>query len=208
VFIANPNNPTGTWLQGDALREFIARAPAHTLVVLDEAYLEYARVDGVAEGLAWVDEFPNLVLLRTFSKAYGLAGARIGYAVSHPEVASAMDRIRPAFNVSSLAQVAGVAALSDPAHVIAVAERTVAERRRMEGILRARGVRFVPSVANFLLIEVGEGAAAINESLLRAGLIVRPVGGYGLPRHLRVTVSLPEHNDRFLAELQRLLSQS
>jgi histidinol-phosphate aminotransferase len=205
VFIANPNNPTGTWLQGDALREFIARAPAHTLVVLDEAYLEYARVDGVAEGLAWVDEFPNLVLLRTFSKAYGLAGARIGYAVSHPEVADAMDRIRPAFNVSSLAQVAGVAALSDPAHVIAVAERTVAERRRMEGILRARGVRFVPSVANFLLIEVGEGAAAINESLLRAGLIVRPVGGYGLPRHLRVTVSLPAHNDRFLLELQRLL---
>jgi histidinol-phosphate aminotransferase len=207
VFIANPNNPTGTWLEGGALREFIARAPAHTLVVLDEAYLEYARVDGVAEGLAWVDEFPNLVLLRTFSKAYGLAGARIGYAVSHPEVASAMDRIRPAFNVSSLAQAAAIAALSDPAHVLAVAKRTVAERRRMEGILRARGVRFVPSVANFLLIEVGEGAAALNESLLRAGLIVRPVGGYGLPRHLRVTVSLPAHNDRLLLELQRLLPQ-
>jgi histidinol-phosphate aminotransferase len=207
VFIANPNNPTGTWLDGDALRAFIANAPTHTLVVLDEAYLEYARVDDVAEGLAWVDEFPNLVLLRTFSKAYGLAGARIGYAVSHPEVANAMDRIRPAFNVGSLAQAAGVAALTDLAHVEQVAQRTVAERRRMEGILRERGVRFVPSVANFLLIEVGEGAAAINENLLRAGLIVRPVGGYGLPRHLRVTVGMPAHNDRLLAELQRLMAK-
>jgi histidinol-phosphate aminotransferase len=205
VFIANPNNPTGTWLEGDALRGFLRAAPAHTLVVLDEAYLEYARADGVAEGLAWVDEFPNLVLLRTFSKAYGLAGARIGYAVSHASVASAMDRIRPAFNVSSLAQAAAIGALGDPAHVQGVAARTVAERRRMEGILRVRGVRFAPSVANFLLIEVGDAAAVLNEALLRAGLIVRPVGGYGLPRHLRVTVSLPAHNDRFLAELQRLL---
>lgn len=205
VFIANPNNPTGTWLEGAALRAFIAAAPRHTLVVLDEAYLEYARVDGVADGLAWIDEFPNLVLLRTCSKAYGLAGARIGYAVSHPSVADALDRIRPAFNVNNLAQAAGCAALTDLAHVEQVAQRTVAERRRMEGILRARGVPFVPSAANFLLVEVGEGAAAVNEALLRAGLIVRPVGGYGLPRHLRITVGKPEHNDRLLAELQRIL---
>lgn len=205
VFIANPNNPTGTWLEGGALRAFLAAAPAHTLVVLDEAYLEYARVEGVEQGLGWLELFPNLVLLRTFSKAYGLAGARIGYALSHPSVAEAMNRIRPAFNVSSLGQAAAIAALGDPGHVQAVAERTVAERQRMQGILNERGVRFVPSVANFLLIEVGEGAAGLYEGLLRAGLIVRPVGGYGLPRHLRVTVSLREHNDRLLAELQRLL---
>lgn len=205
VFIANPNNPTGTWLEGEPLRAFLRAAPAHTLVVLDEAYLEYARESGVADGLAWLDEFPNLVLLRTFSKAHGLAGARIGYALSHPSVASAMDRIRPAFNVGSLAQAAAIGALGDLAHVQRVAQRTAAERQRMETILRGRGVRFVPSVANFLLIEVGEGAARIYENLLRAGLIVRPVGGYGLPRHLRVTVSLPAHNDRLLAELQRLL---
>jgi histidinol-phosphate aminotransferase len=205
VFIANPNNPTGTWLDTAALRAFLAAAPSHTLVVLDEAYLEYATLDGVANGLAWVEEFPNLVLLRTFSKAYGLAGARIGYAVSHPSVADAMDRIRPAFNVNSLGQAAAAAALGDQAHVQGVAQRTVAERRRIESVLRERGMRFVPTVANFLLVEVGEGAPAFYEALLRAGLIVRPVGGYGLPRHLRITVGLREHNDRLLAELQRLM---
>jgi len=212
VFIANPNNPTGTWVGPDALREFIRAAPAHTLVVLDEAYVDYALHDGVPDSLGWVHEFPRLVLLRTFSKAWGLAGLRVGYAVSHPEVADALDRIRPAFNVNSLGQAAAEAALGDTAHVQLVTTQTVAERRRVEAALRALGVPFVPSVANFLLIEVGQdearGARALNEQLLRAGIIVRPVGGYGLPGHLRVSIGLPEHNDRFLAQLTRLLHKS
>jgi histidinol-phosphate aminotransferase len=215
VFIANPNNPTGTWVGPEALREFIAAVPAHALVVLDEAYLDYALLDGVPDSLQWVREFPRLVLVRTFSKAWGLAGLRLGYSVSHPEVADALDRVRPAFNVNTLAQVAGVAALDDLPHVQRVAAQTVAERRRVEAALRALGVPFAPSAANFLLVEVGQdqdqgqdqGKAArdINEQLLRAGIIVRPVGGYGLPRHLRVSIGLPEHNDRFLFELERLL---
>jgi len=209
VFIANPNNPTGTWVGPGPLREFIAAVPDHALVVLDEAYLDYALLDGVPDSIDWVREFPRLVLLRTFSKAWGLAGLRLGYAVSHPEVADALDRVRPAFNVNSLAQAAGAAALGDVAHVEHVAAMTVAERRRVEAALRAMRVPFVPSATNFLLIEVGRQggpeARDINEQLLRAGIIVRPVGGYGLPRHLRVSIGLPAHNDRFLAELARLL---
>ena len=117
VFIANPNNPTGTWVDREPLREFIAAAPAHTLVVLDEAYVEYARLGGCDTGLPWLSEFPNLVLVRTFSKAYGLAGVRVGFSVSHPEVADALNRIRPAFNVSNIAQAGAAAALADQAHV-------------------------------------------------------------------------------------------
>lgn len=208
VFIANPNNPTGTWVGPGALREFIAAVPSHALVVLDEAYLDYALLDGVPDSLEWVREFPRLVLVRTFSKAWGLAGLRLGYAVSHPEVADVLDRIRPAFNVNSLAQAAGTAALGDPAHVQRVAAATVAERRRVEAALRALGVPFAPSAANFLLVEVGEAARDVNEQLLRAGIIVRPVAGYGLPRHLRISIGLPAHNDRLLAELARLAGQS
>ncbi len=207
VFIANPNNPTGTWVEPGPLREFIAAVPQHVLVVLDEAYLDYALLDGVPDSLDWVREFPRLVILRTFSKAWGLAGLRLGFAVSHPEVADALDRVRPAFNVNSLAQAAGAAALGDAAHVARVAAMTVAERRRVEAALRALNVPFVPSAANFLLVEVGEGARDINEQLLRAGIIVRPVAGYGLPRHLRVSIGLPAHNDRLLAELARLLGR-
>jgi len=206
VFIANPNNPTGTWVGPGPLREFIASVPDHALVVLDEAYLDYALHDGVPDSLEWLRGFPRLVLLRTFSKAWGLAGLRLGYAVSHPEIADALDRVRPAFNVNSLAQAAGVAALGDVAHVARVTATTVAERRRVEAALRALGVPFAPSAANFLLVEAGEGARELNEQLLRAGIIVRPVGGYGLPRHLRITIGLPGHNDRLLAELARLMN--
>jgi histidinol-phosphate aminotransferase len=205
VFIANPNNPTGTWVDHQRLRAFIAAAPARTLVVLDEAYVEYARLSGCETGLPWVSEFPNLVLVRTLSKAYGLAGVRVGFAVSHPEVADALNRIRPAFNVSNVAQAGAVAAIADQPYVHEVARRVVAERERMAQALRALGVRFVPSAGNFLLVEVG-AAADIYEQLLRGGVIVRPVAGYGLPRHLRVSVGLPEQNDRLLQLLAKLLS--
>ena len=137
VFIANPNNPTGTWVDRERLYRFIAAAPAHTLVVLDEAYVEYARLSGCGSGLAWLKEFPNLVLVRTFSKAYGLAGVRVGYSVSHPEVADALNRIRPAFNVSNVAQAGAMAALADQSHVERAAGLVVAERERVATALRA-----------------------------------------------------------------------
>jgi histidinol-phosphate aminotransferase len=204
VFIANPNNPTGTWVDRDRLRTFIAEAPAHTLVVLDEAYVEYARLSGCETCLPWLSESPNLVLVRTFSKAYGLAGVRIGFSVSHPEVADALNRIRPAFNVSNVAQAGAAAALADQSHVEQGARLVVKERERMAEDLRALGVPVAPSAGNFLLIEVG-AASQVYERLLRGGVIVRPVAGYGLPKHLRVTVGLPEQNDRFLQLLGSLL---
>ncbi len=205
VFIANPNNPTGTWVDSTALRAFIAAVPAHALVVLDEAYLEYAALSGVGDGLGWREEFPQLVLVRTFSKAFGLAGARVGYAISHPEVADALNRIRPAFNVSNIAQAGAAAALSDLRHVRESARLVVAERERLASALRALAVPFAPSAANFLMVDVGPRAPQIYEQLLRGGVIVRPLGGYGLPRHLRISVGLPEQNDRLVRVLGELL---
>jgi histidinol-phosphate aminotransferase len=174
-------------------------------VVLDEAYLEYAALSGLADGLAWRQEFPQLVLVRTFSKAFGLAGARVGYAVSHPEVADALNRIRPAFNVSNVAQAGAAAALTDLRHVQESARLVVAERERVAAGLRALAVPFAPSAANFLMVDVGPRAPQIYEQLLRGGVIVRPLAGYGLAQHLRISVGLPEQNDRLLRLLGELL---
>lgn len=201
VFIANPNNPTGTWVDPQALRRFIASQPSSTLIVLDEAYLEYGRLQGCQDAVSWVAEFPNLVVLRTFSKAYGLAGLRVGYGISHPEVADVLNRLRPAFNVNTLAQVAAVAALADQAHMLDSVGRTVSELRRVETQLKATGWHCIPSAANFVLVRVGPGAAPLNERLLKAGVIVRPVAGYGLPDYLRLSIGLPADNDRLLAIL-------
>ena len=205
VFIANPNNPTGTWLEAAALRAFIAAAPPHTLVVLDEAYYEYARYAGCEGATDWLQQFPNLVVLRTMSKGYGLAGMRIGYAISHPEVADALNRIRPAFNVSNVAQAGAIAALADQAHVEQVAARTIAGREHLQAALSALGLRYAPSAANFLLVEIGARAPEIYEQLLRGGIIVRPTAGYGLARHLRISIGLPEQNNKLIALLGQLL---
>jgi histidinol-phosphate aminotransferase len=205
VFIANPNNPTGTWVEPDALRSFVESTPAHALVVLDEAYYEFATLSGCPSVLPWVADHPNLIVLRTFSKGYGLAGLRVGYAVSHPEIADAMNRYRPAFNVSNVAQAAAIAALGDQQHVQVAARRIVAERERVAGALRTLGVPFAPSVGNFLMVEAGAEAPRIYDQLLRGGVIVRPIGGYGLPRHLRISVGKPEQNDRLLRLLEPML---
>lgn len=204
VFIANPNNPTGTWVDRQMLRQFIAGAPDHLLVVLDEAYLEYGLAQGLQDGMAWIHEFPNLVLLRTFSKAYGLAGIRVGYSVSHPEVADTLNRLRPAFNVNSIAQAGAAAALADQAHMQQCIATTAGELQRVATQLRALGLHHAPSAANFLMVRVGPRAAQIYSDLLKAGIIVRPLGGYGLPEYLRVSIGRPEENDRLLHQLSRL----
>jgi histidinol-phosphate aminotransferase len=203
VFIANPNNPTGTWVPARDLREFIARVPPHALVVLDEAYFEYAFGSytgdlALQDGVQWLAGFPNLVVVRTFSKAYGLAGVRVGYAISHPSVADMLNRVRQAFNVSVVGLAGATAALDDPAHLQRVVGVAVAERGRVAAQLARRGTPVLPSAGNFLMLHAGANARARFDALLRRGIIVRPVGNYQLPEHLRVTLGTVEQNDRFL----------
>ena len=205
LFIANPNNPTGTWATPATVKAVLERVPPSTLVVLDEAYLEYGCERGAQNGLSWLPEHPNLVIVRTFSKAYGLAGARVGYAVSHPEVAEVLNRLRPAFNVNSVAQAGAAAALEDQAHMHRTVSATMQELSRVEEALRALGLWFAPSACNFLLVHGGERAGELYERLLRAGLIVRPLGSYGLGEYLRISIGLPQQNERLLRELERLL---
>jgi histidinol-phosphate aminotransferase len=198
VFIANPNNPTGTFEPAAAVRDFLQRVPRDVLVVLDEAYFEYAGGLGLQDGIQWLDDFPNLVVARTFSKAYGLAGVRVGYAVSHPSVADMLNRVRQAFNVSVVGLAGAAAALEDAAHLARVVGVAVAERRRVAVRLAQLGTPVLPSAGNFLLLHAGAEARERFDKLLRAGIIVRPVGNYGLPEHLRVTLGTIEQNDRFL----------
>jgi histidinol-phosphate aminotransferase len=199
VFIANPNNPTGTWMQAGELEAFIATVPAHVIVALDEAYFEYTGGMGLQNGVEWLGRFPNLVVFRTFSKAYGLAGVRVGYAVSHPTVAEMLNRVRQPFNVSVVALAGAAAALDDPEHVRAAVQLAAAERERVAASLQRMGTRVIPSAGNFLLLHAGSNARQRFDDLLRKGIIVRPVGNYQLPEHLRVTLGTVEQNDRFLS---------
>lgn len=198
VFVANPNNPTGTWVEAGALESFIASLPSHVLVALDEAYFEYTAGMPLQDGIRWLDRFPNLVVFRTFSKAYGLAGVRVGYAVSHPSVADMLNRVRQAFNVSTVALAGAAAALDDTTHVAAAVNVAIAERARIAARLTAAGTRVIPSAGNFLLLHVGATARQKFEALLRRGIIVRPVANYRLPEYLRVSLGTVEQNDRFL----------
>jgi histidinol-phosphate aminotransferase len=205
VFIANPNNPTGTWAAPAAVKALLERVAATTLVVLDEAYFEYGRARGTQDGVAWLAEHPNLVILRTFSKAYALAGARVGYAISHPEVADVLNRLRPAFNVNSIAQAGALAALGDQAHMRSAVDRTMGELTRVAANLKQLRLWSAPSAANFVLLRLSAPAAPVFERLLRRGLIVRPLAGYGLADCLRISIGLPQDNDRLLATLPQVL---
>ena len=199
VFIANPNNPTGTWMPAGELEAFIAAVPRHAIVALDEAYFEYTDGLGLQNGIEWLDRYPNLVVFRTFSKAYGLAGVRVGYAVSHPSVADMLNRVRQAFNVSAVGLAGAAAALDDPAHVSTAVKVAVAERARLTARLTQLGTRVVPSAGNFLLLHAGANARQRFDALLRKGIIVRPVGNYQLPDYLRVTLGTVGQNERFLS---------
>ena len=205
VFIANPNNPTGTFSTVAVLRDFMAKVPQRVLVVLDEAYYDYVQLDGYASCVDWIAEFPNLVVTRTFSKAYALAGLRVGYGISHPQVADLMNRVRQPFNVNSLALVAARAALDDLDHL----NKTITVNRsgmaQLCGGLAKLGVDYIPSVANFVCVHTGRSGNEVFQALLRHGVIVRPVSGYGLPEAVRVTVGLGEENERFLSALSQVL---
>lgn len=204
VWIANPNNPTGNFLPYAEVREFITHVPADVAVVLDEAYNEYLPPAERVDTVGWLKDFPNLIITRTFSKIYGLAGLRVGFAVAAAEVADLMNRVRQPFNVNNLAIAAACAALDD--HLF-VAESYQLNRRGMEQVvagLKRLGLEHIPSHGNFVTFAVPDGAA-VNRRLLQQGVIVRPIGGYGLPNHLRVTIGLESENARFLEALEKSL---
>ncbi len=198
LFIANPNNPTGTWLSHQQIRELLIALPGDIIVVLDEAYAEYVTDPDYADGLSLLDEFPQLLVTRTFSKIHGLAGLRIGYGISHPALAELLNRIRQPFNTNSLAQAAAIAALGDEDHVSRSREMNARGRDTLAAGLSKLGFQVIPSQGNFLLARIGTEASELYEHLLRAGIIVRPVANYGLPEYLRITVGLPEQNERLL----------
>jgi len=200
VFIANPNNPTGTWLESDALEAFIANLPAHVMVVVDEAYFEYVDKPSYPDTSTWLERFPNLIVTRTFSKAYGLAGFRIGYALSHPEVAGLLNRVRQPFNVNTVAQAAALAALDDVEHLQQSIRRNREGMEQLVSGFRALGLAYIESAGNFVTVNTGRGLERY-EALLQKGIIVRPVANYGMPDHLRVTVGRAEENARLLAAL-------
>lgn len=205
VFLANPNNPTGTIYTRESWEDFLADVPPHVLVVADDAYADYVEDPDYPDSLGYQRHDRLLLTLRTFSKIYGLAGVRIGYGIGPLAVIEVLNRIRQPFNVNALAQVAALAALDDVEHV----ERT--RRNNLEGLAYLRGVcerlgrPYVPSWANFLLVDVGDGAR-VYEELLRRGVIVRPMDVYGFPRHLRVSVGTPAENERFAASLAAVLA--
>lgn len=211
VFIANPNNPTGTFIDGPGIEAFLQKVPASVAVVLDEAYTEYLPAEKRYDAIAWVRRFPNLIVSRTFSKVYGLAGLRIGFAVSQPELTDLLNRLRQPFNVNSLAQAAAIAALRDTEFLRKSAELNAQGYARLSAAFDKLGLEYVPSYGNFVLVRVGnddEAGARVNLALLKQGVIVRPVGNYGLPQWLRVTVGLPEENEVFIAALEKALANS
>jgi histidinol-phosphate aminotransferase len=206
IFIANPNNPTGTMVTGSALGSFMNSLPEGIVVVIDEAYREYVTDEGYPDALGYVKGGKLVVVLRTFSKIYGLAGLRIGYGVADREVVSYMERVRQPFNVNSLAQIAAMAALDDRSHLERSCENNRRGMAQLFEEIGAMGIECVPSQANFFLIKVGRGRD-VYEGLLRRGVIVRPMESYNLPEYIRVTVGLPEENKRFLETFKVVMGE-
>ena len=207
VFVGNPNNPTGTALPPRALEAFLESVTSQVLVVLDEAYYEFLPPDVTPDALRFVRDGRLLLVLRTFSKIYGLAGLRIGYGIGPPALIALLNRAREPFNTNSLAQAAATAALSDEQHVASTRAITETGRKFLTEQCRALGLRVVPSVANFLLVDVGRPGPATADALLRHGVIVRPMAGYGFPTHLRISVGTPPENERCLAALKPVLGK-
>ena len=201
VYVANPNNPTGTWFGADALANFLSQIRDDVLVVIDEAYVELTDPVEVASALPLLARHPNLIVTRTFSKAYALAGLRIGYAIARPQLIAVMERVRESFNVNSLGLAAAEAALGDTAHLQWVRERNAEQRVLLADALRRRGLFVYPSQTNFLLVEFGERAAEIESALIALGVVLRPMAGYGLPQCLRITIGDASENRRLLQVL-------
>lgn len=208
VFVTNPNNPTGTWINKNDLINFLDKIPANVLVLLDEAYFEYVQNADYPDGLSLLPAYPNLVVARTFSKAYGLAAMRVGYGASSVEVADLLNRVRPPFNVNSLALVAATASLSDDGYV----QRSIAENskgmQQLEAAFNELNIEYIPSVANFIAFKIPSPlkAAEVFQQLLAKGVIVRPIAGYEMPDYLRVSIGTAQENQGFIEALTQVLA--
>jgi histidinol-phosphate aminotransferase len=207
VFLTNPNNPTGTTVGEREVQAFLDRIPADTLVVFDEAYYEYVERTDYPDALRYVAEGRNVVVLRTFSKAYGLAGIRLGYGIARPEIIQVLEQVREPFNVSLLAQAAGVAALGDHEHLARTREMNHAGKCGLYAAFDELGLAYAPSDANFVWVDSGRDSREVADALMRRGVIVRAGAAFGAPNHLRVTIGLPEENARFIRELKEVLAQ-
>lgn len=205
IFIANPNNPTGTWFGKAEWEAFMAQVPESVLVVLDEAYIEYVEDAGALDGLQYVNRYPNLIVSRTFSKAYGLAGLRVGYCISHPQVANVLNRVRQPFNVDSFALAAATAVLDDADYLQRSRRVNSDGMRQLVAGFNKLGLDYIPSAGNFIVVHVGRDAGPVYQALLKEGVIVRPVANYGMPQSLRISIGLPQENQRFLDALERVL---
>jgi len=207
IFIANPNNPTGTWLKSDELHEFIADVHKDIVVVVDEAYFEYVKEDEYPDTVQWLEEFPNLIVTRTFSKIYALAGLRVGYAICSEEIADLLNRVRHPFNVNSMAIDAATAALNDQAHLENCVDINTKGIKFWRAACQYRGLDYIPTVGNFITIDMEQNSVPLYEAMLREAVIVRPIPNYGLPNHLRITISTAEENQRCLDALDVALEQ-
>lgn len=204
IWIANPNNPTGTWLDRESLEGFITGLSTSVIVVVDEAYFEYVDEPDYPDTSQWLSKYPNLIVTRTFSKAYGLASLRIGYGLSHPDIADLLNRVRQPFNVNSVALAAARAALQDDDFIQRSVRVNQAGMRQLIGGITAMGLNYIPSVANFITVDVGRPSDRVDPALLQAGCIARPVANYDLPNHIRVTIGREQENRRFLDTLQKV----
>jgi histidinol-phosphate aminotransferase len=207
IFIANPNNPTGTLIDKKRLKTFLSQVPNHVLVVLDEAYDEYLSVDNKSEAISWLDEFEHLIISRTFSKAYGLAGLRVGFGLMHADVAGILNRVRQPFNMNSLAQAAAVASLADDDFVAKSYAANQAGMLQLTQGIKQLGLSYIDSYANFISFSI-ENAAKVNQQLLERGIIVRPIANYEMPNHLRVSIGLFSENQRFLEALALIIKDN
>jgi histidinol-phosphate aminotransferase len=206
IYMANPGNPTGTFIHAPQIEAFLSKVPGNVVVVLDEAYGEYLEPSIRPDSIGWVKRFPNLIVSRSFSKAFGLAGLRVGYGVAQPALTDLLNRVRNAFNVNSMAQAAAVAALNDTTFLQKGYEINKAGYAQLTAAFERMGLKYIRSYGNFVLVHIGD-AAAVNEALLKRGVIVRPVANYGLPQHLRVSIGLPDENAAFIAALEQALAR-
>jgi histidinol-phosphate aminotransferase len=206
IFLANPNNPTGTWFEADDFHAFMAQVPAHVVVVLDEAYGEFVSDPAALDGLVQLSRYANLIVTRTLAKAYGLASLRVGYAVASADISGLLNRVRQPFNVNSLALIAAEAAISDDAFVQQTRALNDAGMAQWLVALDTLALQAIPSRGNFLCVDIGEIAMPLFQALLREGVIVRPVANYGLPNHLRISIGLEDENSFAIDALTRVLN--
>ena len=208
MFIANPNNPTGTWVDKNNLRNLLEKIPSHVIVLVDEAYFEYAKIEKEYPNCSsWISDFHNLIVTRTFSKAYGLAALRIGYSLSHSKIADLLNRVRQPFNNNSLALVAAEVALQDSEYIESSIKLNQSGMKQLTQAFDNMGLAYIPSKGNFICVNFEQPAIEIYENLLKSGVIVRPISDYDMPNHLRITIGLEHENTKFIEELEKIMTK-